>query len=369
MTPNIFSICSGVDMPLEAFSKEKLKHNFIGYCEIDDGVAYAHQTLWGKQWRIKNVCNISDSELKKLKKSNLNLIYCTCPCQSFSPAGYRLGGGGGFNSSKGDVSIQTMMLIDYLQPEVAIMENSSEILNKTNIDKLTQTINQLGYKPYYTILNSSQFNVPQNRERSFVILIRKDIYKKNGKDFDKQLKSLATRPTTKKTVKNILDKNESKRKCISDSMMNNLLKDNIFSNNLFNQYCKTGVNDKLIEKIQNHLINKNLLEKHKTGAGFSYLIEVPNTFKCRSKILFTDGVSPTLTTVNEHIYYDLGFKALTSKERLRLMGMGDNNDAHYHSLKNAGICETKINKIAGNGVVVDVFAALVKEVYKYMNWY
>jgi len=333
IVPNILSVCSGVDMPEMGLNKESLSYNKIGFCEINNKVADAHDIIWGKQWRLVDVTNISKKDMKKLIKSKINFIICSCPCQSFSTAGNGLG----FLSSKGNVSIETMILISKLRPEIAVMENVAGIMSPKNVVQLTQTLDSLGYEWCYDNLNAKYFDVPQNRERCFIVLIRKDVYLKKGKfSFPVQTN------ITNKTVNDIIDINTSHRRSI----------------------CNTSYNA---------FLNSGQIQKTKTPSGIIYSnkleLSSSNGIKMghqRDRIFHTDGISPTITLANEHIYYDLGLKCLTAKERLcGLMGVPDK---YYRDLKNNGVCETTISQIAGNGLVVDVFAALAKNIYEYMNW-
>lgn len=47
--------------------------------------------------------------------------------------------------------------------------------NKPQFNKWLATLNSFGYNNYYRLLNAKDFGMPQNRERVFVISIRKDI--------------------------------------------------------------------------------------------------------------------------------------------------------------------------------------------------
>ena len=65
-----------------------------------------------------------------------------------------------------------------------IAENVKNLISKKfkdDFDKWLEDLDDLGYNSYYDVLNAKNFNIPQNRERVFVVSIRKDIDNGNFK--------------------------------------------------------------------------------------------------------------------------------------------------------------------------------------------
>lgn len=63
-------------------------------------------------------------------------------------------------------------------PKYSIIENVKNLVSKRFIDvfnSIIKDISELGYNNYWKILNAKDFGIPQNRERIFLISIRKDI--------------------------------------------------------------------------------------------------------------------------------------------------------------------------------------------------
>lgn len=64
------------------------------------------------------------------------------------------------------------------EPKYLMFENVKNLVSKKFIDdfnSLLDVLNDLGYNSYWKVLNAKECGIPQNRERVFVICIRKDI--------------------------------------------------------------------------------------------------------------------------------------------------------------------------------------------------
>ncbi len=126
----------------------------------------------------------------------LDLFVAGFPCQSFSLAGKRKG----FDEVRGTLFFNCAEFIRINQPKYFILENVKGLLShdkakkskskigrtfSTILNLLSATVNRqtnmfpfddcLGYNVHYKVLNSVKFGVPQNRERVFIIGIRKDL--------------------------------------------------------------------------------------------------------------------------------------------------------------------------------------------------
>lgn len=73
---------------------------------------------------------------------------------------------------------QYLEWVDYIQPNVLLMENVPGILNwgGTNVgDEICKSLKEKGYKPVYAVLNSANYGVPQSRKRFFLVAVHKDL--------------------------------------------------------------------------------------------------------------------------------------------------------------------------------------------------
>ena len=109
--------------------------------------------------------------------NKVDLLTGGVPCQSFSQAGLRKG----LDDPRGDLMIKFIEIINLIKPKVFMIENVKGLLTHDNgntIKKIIDTINKNNlYNINYKCLDSSKYNIPQKRERVFIIGILKDINK------------------------------------------------------------------------------------------------------------------------------------------------------------------------------------------------
>ena len=69
---------------------------------------------------------------------------------------------------------ETIRIVEELKPKYVIWENVKNLLSKKhfhNFNAYLETMEELGYKSYYQVLNAKDYGVPQNRERVFTVSI------------------------------------------------------------------------------------------------------------------------------------------------------------------------------------------------------
>ena len=120
------------------------------------------------------------------------------PCQAFSISGKRKG----FKDTRGTLFFDIARIAKYLQPDVLFLENVKNFTRHENgktLQVIKDTLNEIGYKydnQFHQILKSSDYGVPQARERIYIIAFRNGL-KINKFQFPKPIKST-------KVVKDIL---------------------------------------------------------------------------------------------------------------------------------------------------------------------
>ena len=102
------------------------------------------------------------------------------PCQAFSIAGYRKG----FNDKKhGNLFFDIARILEKRKPAGFLLENVKNLRNHDNrktFKIIKETLNNLGYHIKFEILNSMKYgNVPQNRERIYIVGFKNKQYADN----------------------------------------------------------------------------------------------------------------------------------------------------------------------------------------------
>ena len=73
---------------------------------------------------------------------------------------------------------EALRIIDDYKPKFAIAENVKALTSKKFTEEfktVLASLDEVGYNNYWRVLNAKDYGIPQNRERVFIISIRKDI--------------------------------------------------------------------------------------------------------------------------------------------------------------------------------------------------
>lgn len=138
------------------------------------------------------------------------------PCQSFSYAGKRRG----FGDTRGTLFFEVERLLSKYKPKGFLLENVRGLTTHDEgrtFETIINILKNLGYSVNYVLLNSSNFGVPQNRVRIYILGILEDEIKTklqsdvgaadshNFKIQNEQF-SLFSEPKVIRVVKDILEK-------------------------------------------------------------------------------------------------------------------------------------------------------------------
>ena len=214
---------SGVGAFDQALIRLGIKHETIFACDMDK---YARQTY------IENYGEPSyyptDVYERKIPQDPLDLYMTSPPCQAFSQAGSRLGK----EDKRGILFFNSHEFIQKNKPRFFIFENVRGLLSHDNGKTFQEWLNFLGgksinglpvlfadenavpYHIYYKVINSKNLNVPQNRERVFIVGIKDDK--------DNVFQFLKDEPLTTK-LKDVLEKEVDKKYFLDEKKVNEML--------------------------------------------------------------------------------------------------------------------------------------------------
>ncbi|AOG30846.1 MULTISPECIES: DNA cytosine methyltransferase [Lactobacillaceae] len=105
---------------------------------------------------------------KKSKELNVNMIIGGPPCQGFSNKGKKLG----LKDPRNFLFLEYLDMVNRIRPDVFVIENVKAMLTAANgyfIDEISNRIKNLGYSINKAVMKSSDYGVPQNRERAIII--------------------------------------------------------------------------------------------------------------------------------------------------------------------------------------------------------
>ena len=123
--------------------------------------------------------NVIEGDVTKINfkqyKGTVDLLTGGFPCQAFSYAGKQLG----FEDARGTLFYEFARAIKEVKPLVAVGENVRGLLTHDNgktLEGMISILKELGYKVFVPqVLKAIFFNVPQKRERLFIVAVRKDV--------------------------------------------------------------------------------------------------------------------------------------------------------------------------------------------------
>lgn len=102
------------------------------------------------------------------------------PCQAFSISGKQKG----FEDIRGTLFFDIARIISYHKPKVIFLENVKNLAKHDNgntFQTILKTLDEIGYNVFSKVLNSSNFGLPQNRERVYIVGFEKSINSNNFK--------------------------------------------------------------------------------------------------------------------------------------------------------------------------------------------
>ena len=169
----VLSLFSGIGAYEQALTNLKIQHEVVNYCEIDKYASKCYSLIHNVP-ESKNLGDVSKVEDKDLPQCDL--LTWGFPCTDISVAGKMQGIVKGVTRS--GLYYEGLRILRATKPKYSIVENVKNLVSKKfkpQFESMLQDFDECGYNSYISLLNSKDFGVAQNRERVFVISIRKDI--------------------------------------------------------------------------------------------------------------------------------------------------------------------------------------------------
>lgn len=267
-------------------------------------------------------------DITKIEESEIPQHEILCagfPCQAFSISGKQKG----FDDIRGSLFFEIARIIAFHKPKVVFLENVKNIINHDGgrtLKVILETLEKLNYNVFTKVLNSSNFGLPQNRERIYIVAFNKSI---NSANF-----SFPTPWNEAISIEDILEENSPHIKFIDrndiEIYKNYTFQDTLFGKSKINKPLQIGKVNKggqgeRIYDIRGHAITLSAL-----GGGI--------------------GAKTGLYLVNDKI------RRLTPRECARVQGfpesfiINSNNSQAY--------------KQFGNSVAVNVLQSIIIEIQK-----
>lgn len=176
---NVLSLFSGIGAFEKALSNLHIEHNVVAYCEIDKFASKSYSAIHD----ISETMNLHDvTKVDWLDvMEDVDLITYGFPCQDISNAGKQKGfTDENGNRTRSGLFFEALRIIEEFKPKFAIAENVKALTSKKFTEEfkiVLESLEEVGYNNYWQVLNAKDYGIPQNRERVFIVSIRKDIDK------------------------------------------------------------------------------------------------------------------------------------------------------------------------------------------------
>lgn len=211
----ILSLFSGIGAFEKALENIGADYELVNYCEIDKYASKAFSLIHNLDENL-NIGDITKIETETFP-NDIDIITYGFPCQDISNAGKQAG----FTDENGDLTrsglfFEALRIIEDTQPKFAIAENVKALTGnkfKAEFKIVLDSLNNAGYKNYWAVLNAKDYGMPQNRERVFIISIRKDI--DHGFNFPKPYE-------LKLKLADLLETNVDEKYYLSDEALKNM---------------------------------------------------------------------------------------------------------------------------------------------------
>jgi DNA (cytosine-5)-methyltransferase 1 len=165
---NVLDLFSGIGGFALGIEKAGIKHNWLGYSEIDK---YANKLYKRRFPNARELGSVTDVSYESLEGQKIDLLTGGFPCQAFSIAGQRRG----FEDARGTLFFEIARILkDYIENGKPIpcilLENVKGLLshdNRRTFTTIYKILADLNYTIECQVVNTRWF-LPQNRERIFI---------------------------------------------------------------------------------------------------------------------------------------------------------------------------------------------------------
>src|SRR5690625_2297181 len=397
---SLFSGIGGFEQALNQFGGE-----CVFSSEIATFAAQAYEALYSD----KPAGDITKIDAKDIPDHDL--LVGGFPCQAFSLAGKRKG----FEDTRGTLFFEIARIAVEKKPKALLLENVKGLVNHdrgNTLDVMIETLNDIGYVVDFDVLNSKYFGVPQNRERIFIVAIRKDLIE--AEPFSEEAtKGHTVVPRGKRRLmkygwlksfnfdwpeqaevttrlRDILESNVDEKYYLDEEKTSKLIArlEAKHPDERMSRQAVEAFNSSNLPKEHGDIIQAYNKQHIKDGICPT-LTTRPEGFKTASlpiveaepqmlghvdikgndsikRTYSTEGISPTLTTMGgghrepkiaeeQEVRPRYRIRKLTPLECWRLQGFPDET---HEAVKQAGISDSQRYKQAGNAVTVNVIEAI-----------
>ena len=416
----LLSLFTGIGAFEKALKKQKIKYELVGFSEVDKYAVKSYCAIHNETEEL-NLGDVREIHFVNAE-GKIDMMTWGFPCQDISVAGRLRGVTEGTRSG---LYYEGIRILNETKPKYSIIENVKNLTSKRfkeTFEMILDDLDKAGYNNYWEVLNAKNYGVPQNRERVFIVSIRKDIDDGTFQfpepfESGKRLKDVLENEVdqkyflSEKMIQGFIAHNEKHQEkgtgfiwktrdveknastiranaalCPTDNTIRVNIEEKVAVERIGGLFDKDGKRHQAgsiynkegiapaIDSMQGgyrqpmiDVINATNKGYDTATEGDSINISYPYSNKKRGRV--GHGVAQTLDTgcrlatlvQTEKEQPEYKIRRLTPLECWRLMGF---DDSDFYKAKETGISDTQLYKQAGNSIVVNVLEEIIKKLLK-----
>ena len=364
----LLSLFSGIGAFEKALTNLGVNYEVVNYCEIDKYASKSYSAIHGIP-ESKNLWDITKVDVFNLPK-DIDLLTYGFPCQDISLAGKQKGM---FNEdgtlTRSGLFFKALDIIECVKPKIAIAENVKALTSKKFTEEFKIVLDSLekaGYHNYWQVLNAKDYGMPQNRERVFIVSIRKDI--------DHYMFEFPKPYILEKRLKDFLEPYVDEKYYLSDDLISKIVCweahqkpfEKVLGNNSISPTLTARGAGENHGQVTATIVNGDIKPKLVGGIGDKKSNGGTQYYQ-QDRIYDSESIAmahPANLTSGSYYYQvntqPLRIRKLTPKECFRLMGFSDED---FSKAEQVPTSNAQLYKQAGNSIVVNVLEEILKELF------
>ena len=282
----LLSLFTGIGAFEKALERLNIDYELVGFSEIDKYAITSYCAIHNVP-ETKNLGDVSKIEIDKIP--DFDIMTWGFPCQDISIAGRMEGIQEG--KTRSGLYYEGYNILKSKMPKYSIIENVKNLTSqrfKEQFESILNDIEKLGYNNYWKVLNAKNYGIPQNRERVFIVSIRKDI-DDNNFNFPSPI-------TLNLKLKDILENEVDEKYYLTDKGIGRLIKKN---NKLLKDCENPNISSCIIAGYHKMSGNQNqYIAESNNVERVAGLFDTEKTKHQAGSVYNPNGLSPTLTTMD-----------------------------------------------------------------------
>jgi DNA (cytosine-5)-methyltransferase 1 len=312
----------------------------VGGCEIDKYACQAYGVINNEQCEPTDITTVDPVRLP-----NFDVFVGGFPCQDLSIAGQRKG----FDGKRSVLFFEILRICEVKRPTYILLENVTGLFSHNNgetFGTVLKSLDELGYDAEWQVHNSAAY-VPQNRERVFIIGHLRGRSTRTifpfGNENSNPIKIVGKLAEGFREINQVLDTSGIST-CLK-TMQGGCLEPKVLVTRDYDQlhvrdvvtcldanYAKGLDNHQARTGVMEPVVSIDMKAEKSTTRGGMFKEEYTGALDHNCNIAVTQGYR---------------IRKLTPLECFRLQSYPDE---WYYKLKEAGISDSQLYKMAGNGV-------------------